>query len=243
MTVIGQLFTLQQIDTRLKDIEAAQLDQTELKRLVQMKKEEQKIQVRGGQLEWRLKSIQRQVSQGEAQALDIAQRIEKYQEKLYGGSIQNSKELGKLEAQIELLSTQRLDLEQEILEMMEEVEQIERELIVIQGDCEDLRNGCRELEKTLKDRLAQLSIEEKRLRSKREQLVKMIPDNFYQNYLHLYSRHNGLAVVRVKKGVCTGCQVSLSPLVLDKAKRLAEPVCCEFCGRILFAKVKKSAKS
>lgn len=238
MTVVGQLYTLQQIDTRLKDIEAAQLDQTELKRLVQMKKREQKVEVRGGQLEWRFKSIQRQVSQGEVEVLDIIQRIEKYQEKLYDGSIQHSKGLENLESQIELLSTQKLELEQELLEMLEEVEQIEAEMGLIKKDCADLRTNCQELESTLKDRMGKLAIEEKRLRLKREQLVKVIPDNYYQNYLHLYGRHSGLAVVRVKKGVCTGCQVSLSPLVLEKAKRSEEPVFCEFCGRILFAKVK-----
>ncbi len=236
MTVVEQLYRLQRIDKALKEIEAAQLDQTELKRLVQLKQEEQASALRLGQLDWRLRGIKRQVSQGETEINEVAQKVDKYEEKLYDGSIQNSKELEHMKSNIDVLRAQQEEMEQTVIELMEEVEEVEGELTEYKVEHQKLQVDCDQLEKELKERLYKLRSDEKRFRGKREVLVNLIPEKLYQHYLTIYGRHDGLAVVRIRGNICSGCQVSLPAMVIDKVKQSAEPVHCEFCGRILFYK-------
>lgn len=234
MNLIEQLFRLQGIDRRLKDLEQAQLDQTNLRRLVEMKKQEQAHGVRLEQMEWRLNGFKHRVKQGVDETASLQQQIEDYQKRLYDGTIRGSKELEHMEHKMSSLYTLKDQLEQELLEVMQDIEILETELHGISAEHALIQNQCIELERELKEYRQGLRIEEKRLHAARNREVAAIPAEWYQLYLKVYGQHDGIAVVRVKENRCTGCQVRISTELLNKVRNTDEPVHCEICGRILF---------
>lgn len=225
---------MQVIDRRLKALEQAQLDQTNLRQLVEMKKREQAHGVRLEQMEWRLKGFKHRVKQGEDEAANLQQQIEEYQKRLYDGTNRGSKELEHLEHKMSSLCTLKDQLEQELIEVMQDIETLETELKGIFSEHELIRKQCNEVEKELKKYRQSLRVEEKRLHSARNREVAAIPAELYQLYLKVYEQHDGMAVVRVKENRCTGCQVRISTEMLIKVRNAVEPVHCEICGRILF---------
>ena len=42
------------------------------------------------------------------------------------------------------------------------------------------------------------------------------------------------ALVPIQDGVCSGCHMKLPPYIIHDAKKRAEMVSCEFCGRLLY---------
>lgn len=218
----------------MKEIELAQRDQTELRRLVEIKKHEQALGEKLEQLIARLKLFRQQLKEGENQARNLAQKINESEKRLYSDGQSNMRELEHLQNKVTNLMSDKADLENELLKMMEAVELLETELATIKAEHSSLVTECTELEKNLKAHLQKLRSAEKRMQVTREALVLTIPPELYKQYGTICTAHEGIAIAKVKKGLCSACQMRLSPALLDMVRFSTEPVHCEFCGRILF---------
>lgn len=234
MRDVEKLYQLQKIDTRLKEIKSALQDQTELKKLVEMKKNEQIIRVKLTNLEEQSKSGKRQMSQIELELADIIDKIAIFEEKLYGGSIKNSKELEHLQLNHQTLKKQKDEFEEEIIQLMEQNDEFEKELKVLRKEFYTRRDDCLGYEKKIKEKLLKLRSKEKEYLKRREKILKMIPAVSFQYYQKVLQRHDGIAVALIQDSICTGCQVSLPEALIDRVRTNEEFVHCEFCGRILF---------
>lgn len=83
--------------------------------------------------------------------------------------------------------------------------------------------------------------EEAVLGAERRALTERLPPALVQRYERLRARSEGLAVVSVVHGVCSGCQLRLSAAGLEEARLRSgaaggpEPGTCEHCGRLVVA--------
>lgn len=70
------------------------------------------------------------------------------------------------------------------------------------------------------------------LQTNREALIAQLGEDIIKRYNHIRSAYND-AVVKVRKGACSGCYRAIPPQTLVEMRRLEQLFVCENCGRII----------
>jgi len=48
------------------------------------------------------------------------------------------------------------------------------------------------------------------------------------------ARRNGIAIVAVSRGICSGCHMNIPPQLYNELQRSEQILCCPNCNRILY---------
>lgn len=230
MSEVWRLFQIQQIDTRIAEIEKAVVrlrgDDEHLVKFAALEAECQELEATQKQQKKELRELE--LEDGTLRA-----RAKALSDKLYGGRITNPKELQTFEEELAHAKARIDAVEEDILTRMEAVE----------GGDADLAARCESLEKARKERdLRQadldaegrrLVVELKGLRDQRGKLAAETEANSLKRYDDLRTKKHGLAVVRIVHGSCAGCNMHLTDMKVQQA-RSETITTCGTCGRILF---------
>lgn len=229
MSVVKELYELQEIDLELKANEQA-LDQV----ASQIGETEDLIKARARlaleqQLREELNQQQRAI---EWEIDDIASKITAAEEELYSGRIRNPKELANLQHEIEVLKTKRLQLEDKVLEIMARLETAAGNIATLGEELREREAEWRAGQQRLSAKLEHLKTVVSDLKQMRQQAASGIDPQLVELYSEL-KKQKGTAVARIEQGICCGCRISLSVSELQRV-RSGNPVRCSSCGRILF---------
>lgn len=230
MTNAADLFALQEIDlaldsalARLAEIETEMGETDELisARAVVEEKQEATNVLRGRQkdLEWAVDEIR-----GKASAVE---------EKLYGGSVRNPKELSDLDADLKSLKAQLRVREDDLLTLLVEIEDAEADLAHAQAAHGEIASLWQEGQTRLQEEKREIEPEVARLQAARDQDSASIDRASLSLYQLLRERRGGRAVARVERGMCQGCRITLPMSVLQKARAGMALVQCVSCERML----------
>lgn len=223
------LYDLQQIDTEIRT------KKQRLGEVLRLQKEpaalteaRQHAQTIGNELrEWRARR--------ENLVLEIngvADKAKRSEERLYSGTVKNTKELADLQQEVEALGRRRASLEDDALLMMMEID--ERKATQSEADAEVARMasefdtasaGFNKEQNTLALQLNQL------LERRKRQLTR-VPPSLLQTYENLSRQKNGVAVAGLRGNKCLGCQLTLAANIVRAADE-GKLVYCDNCGRIL----------
>jgi hypothetical protein len=160
--------------------------------------------------------------------------IEKAQNRLYSGDVKNPKELTDLQKKIASLQRRQSDIEDEMLEALLEGEEADAAAKATAEERARVEDRWGETLERLKEEQHRLALELDRLMRKREEVVPLVQPGMLARYQNLIKRKNGLAVARLKRGMCLGCQVRVPAGLAAQAEK-GELVYCNNCGRILSA--------
>ena len=229
LEILKKLLAIQETDTRLLQIKrkfkAADDAIKAASGLPQLRKELEDL--RGAVLAQTVK-----IARNNSDRTERKQKIEELQERLYGGLITNMTEMRAVEAEqastkreIEQIDEQRTPLEMELEDL--KVRQGER-----QQELEQIENSWKERKGALVAERAQCASEYKELGEKRRAAFKELPDEVVALYRDIFQKTRGTAVVRVERGVCMGCHLTLplEPRDGDFGRNLPR---CSNCTRIL----------
>lgn len=159
-------------------------------------------------------------------------RIDKYQSQLF--KIKNNKEYTALLHEIEGIKSDIKILEDQMLEVMEEGEGERNLTKEAEADLEQARVRYREEEEKAEGELEQIENQIARKREARMGLAECLECDLREGYEIIFDHHSDRAVVKVRNGVCTGCNMELTAQVQTDLAR-EEMVCqCENCGRFIF---------
>jgi len=229
MPVTKQLYELQEIDTEIEnarktlDIKSGEVGKREELDAVQKKlAADEKV----------LEELKHKRREAESELDDTTSKIKAVEEQLYGGKINNPKELGNLQHEMNTLKGFSDEQETKALEAMESVEAAEKALAAATDDFHKLETEWQQQQKQLKVDIESLNKTLGELTEKRKQLVCQIDTPAVDLYEKV-RRQKKQAVAKVEQGICRACRISLSASVLQKA-RGGHPVQCGTCGRILF---------
>jgi len=181
-----------------------------------------------------LAELQRNQRLGEWELEDLRVKVAGLEEKLYGGSVKNPKELASLQEQVESLKRKRRALEDKVLDIMTEVETMQQRLIVRSGEVERLERDWREEQASLEREKAELTAALAMLDQKRKDLMSRIDAASLELYQALKDKRQGRAVAKVERGMCQGCRIVLPMSELQRARMGQELVQCSSCERILY---------
>ena len=230
MTAAAELFALQEIDlaldrarARLQEIDEGIQETEEMAEARQLKIEKEEVlsglRSKQRELEW-------EVDQVRSKASDM-------EDKLYGGTVRNPKELSDLDTDVRALKAQASKREDVLLALMEEAEAAEGEWRAAETEYSRIEVDWNANREVLLAEKAELEPEVQRLELQRTEQLSEIDRASFRLYEILRERRAGHAVARVEQGMCQGCRITLPMSVLQKTRTGVGLVQCVSCERIL----------
>jgi|FaiFalDrversion3_1042247.scaffolds.fasta_scaffold00116_13 predicted nucleic acid-binding Zn-ribbon protein len=231
MTTVADLLALQESDLaidslrqRLQEVLARLQEPQELLELRQevarRRRELLELRHRQRELEWEVEEQRRK-----------AKAVE---DKLYGGSVRNPKELQDLQADLESLRRQLARREDALLEVMLQGEEQEAALREREALLARRQEEWQGEQAALQAQKAALEGELAALEQQRAGQAARINGQALRLYQELRGRRQGRAVARVERGLCGGCRITLPTSLIQQARGGNSLVQCMSCERILF---------
>jgi len=171
---------------------------------------------------------------GEWEVEDLRTKVAVVEEKLYGGSVKNPKELASLQEQAEYLKKRRREEEDRLLDIMTDAEEAQTNLAMISQEVESLEKSWKEGQAELSREQDKLSTNLANLEQRRKDLGSRIDETSLRLYEELRTKKKGRAVAKVEQGMCQGCRIVLPVRELQRARASQELVQCGNCERILY---------
>ncbi len=148
---------------------------------------------------------------------------------------QNSKEYETAMRETDALQKQIAAFETQIVEGMEELEGVEKELAERADEISSLDGKRAAALKEFDAALAKEKAEFASATKHRETAFATLPDRLAGVYNRLAQRsRDGIAVAEVVNGACSACYMHLRPQVQLNVKKGGEIITCENCTRILY---------
>jgi len=230
MSLITDIRTLQEIDDEAASLEAALADlDARLAASAPLQAAEEAFAAADA----RYQQLRRSQRELEASIADLNARIQPEERRLYDGSVRNPKELTAIQHELELLQSQRSQLEDRLLEVMEQFEEATGARAGAETRLAEARAVRAEELEHLHRRREELAARLAEARSRREALAATIPPPQLRLYDEI-RRRRGQAVARIQGSSCTGCRVTIPESVRRKAFDPASLAQCPNCERILY---------
>jgi predicted nucleic acid-binding Zn-ribbon protein len=162
-------------------------------------------------------------------------KINQSESSLYGGKVQNPKELQALQAEIASLNKYVSENETKLTSMMQEFEMIEKQDDQARAALEE-GISTREKQNVLylneKDSILK---ELEKLDSERQLAITQIYPQHILKYEEIRKKKKNIAVTNVEDDTCSACGVSLTPSEWQAARSPDQIVFCPSCSRIIYA--------
>ncbi len=226
---LKRLLQLQAMDDELSSLDRARV---ELPNKIEVL--EAKIREVGQRLDEQkvaLEEQKRKKRHWERELQDAEGGLKELQEKIY--EVKTNKEYDALQHEIESKKEKISNSEEEILTLMSQIEETEEDIQRREDEFNSIsQESGAELETQRRD-LATLGEKIAIKEAERKNIAARISRSILSAYERVSRGKNGLAVVKVKRGACSGCFKSLPPQKLQEIKRRDRLITCENCGRIL----------
>ena len=231
MSQVQQLFLLQQIDTEIRQ------KKQRLGEVLRAQKETAELLGARQRMETAVTGLQTWQSKRENLNLELQSlktKAKSAEQRLYSGNVKNPKELTDLQHSIDSLGRQQSALEDEILEAMIMIEDAEAEKKAAAAALQTIEAKWEESQSWLKKEQNELALRVHELTGQRQVRLGTITADSLAEYEALSRKTSGLAVVKIKESICTGCRLNVSAQK-EKEAREGRKVYCANCGRMLTA--------
>jgi len=162
-------------------------------------------------------------------------KINQSESSLYGGKVQNPKELQALQAEIASLTSFVTAKEKELSAMMQEFESMEIQVDKARTTLEEgVALKQKNDQKLSEENHANLKDLEK-LDSERQFAVSQIKPQHLVTYEEIRKKKKNIAVTIVEDNTCSACGVSITPSDWQAARSPDQIIFCPSCSRILYA--------
>ena len=156
------------------------------------------------------------------------------EEKLYGGTVRNPRELKGMQQELELLREQQKQQEDNLLLALETTEKAEQRLGGLEKTLREVQTAKQREQAQLLEEKAGLQKELTKLEERRHSVSSQVNPNHMRLYDSLRSTRQSQAVAKVERGICQGCRISLPTRAVQQARTSQEPAQCPSCSRILY---------
>jgi predicted nucleic acid-binding Zn-ribbon protein len=163
----------------------------------------------------------------------VSRKIEAERGRLFDGSVANPKELQAIDHEVASLRERKSRMEDMVLERMERREELEAQLALAEADAAEARTRLAEIEATSARELVELERALGERKAERAATAPQLDEEVVELYEELRPQKKGIGAAALVDGVCQGCHQKLSPMYLDRLKRVSGTRRCEYCRRIL----------
>lgn len=160
-------------------------------------------------------------------------KITRLRKELYGGIVTDLDQLDYMNKEKDKLKLKIDSLEIDILTLMDQIERMDLELVSLEKDLFGIENKLEEFKYNKSVNLRKLEDDINKAESKLKLLEDKIDLKLLERFNILRNTRQS-SVVKVKEGICTGCNMRIPTYQIDIIKSKNEIVYCESCGRILY---------
>lgn len=226
------LVELQEIDSRIDELNYQEKNLPERDRYLKLKDEVNKLDGLHKTISKKFHDeaiIQKRL---EDAISSMSSKIEKEQKRLYSGTITNPKELSSIQQEIKHLQELTDEKETELLEQIDVVDKLRANDKTIEDRLRTRTDEMNEEKTDMERVLADINSEREKMRAKREPVYASLSEDTR----HVYDRvrvKNPLAVTVLEEGICLGCRVELPSTEYERIIESAKLERCPNCSRIL----------
>ena len=232
MSNVLSLFRLQQVDSRLDQINTRQQAiRSALEDSAELKAAREVLE----QAQHRVLDMEHTLKQAENDSQDQRIKLEQAEASLYRGNIQNPKELKDLEQDVAALKRRLGELEDIQLDDMLEIEQLREDSKKAEQDYNVLQGQIISQNASLQTEQDTLQKERERFHAQRLAVVSGIDAPSLSLYESLREKRRGVAVAIVSDNSCEACGASMPPGHAQSVRISNQLVHCPMCGRILYS--------
>jgi len=229
MSLVGQLYQLQQLDLELQN------KQQELKKVENQLIDDKALAVteskHASQCE-QLGDARRKQKSCEWELEDLQEKVKQIDRKLYDGTTKDAKELVNLGKEVKSLQNQIKTKEDTLLGLMSQVEDLEAKTKTTAEGLEQLKREWQQRQEVFGQKKSELEITLAKLRRDRDELAQQSDREALNTYERLRLTKEE-AVVKVEKGRCLGCHVTVPTSQWQKVKA-GDLIQCNNCHRIFY---------
>lgn len=182
----------------------------------------------------RLAGLEKERRERESESEDLQAKAAVAEDKLYGGSIKNPKELSSIQEQLKNYHAKIQDLDDKTLNIMEEIEAVEHALAARRDELAGMEQEWQAEQESLRREQSELNATLSELENKRSELASGVEKPTLDLYNALRQKRQGKAVAKVEQGICQGCRIALPMSELQRVKTGQNIVQCGSCERILY---------
>lgn len=228
--VLEQLIQLQNVDSRLLEIEEIKGGLPEKVR--KMTQEKETLMTENCQHEQRIEDIDKELRILSAQTEDDNTSLERYKDQLY--LVTTNKEYDALLNEIDSTKSRIGEAEVSILELEEEKTNCQENIKSISLKVEDIDKTLTSSQAELDEALSKTESEENELLKQREEFKKDIEPRYYASYNRLRAARDGHGIVHISRQACGNCFYRLPPQTIIEIKRRDRLISCPSCGIFLY---------
>lgn len=226
------LYRLQQVDSQIDGIQARQKwIQDSLQNDLSLRAATQAFTA----AESKSKDASHALKQTEADVEKQRIKIEQTEASLYGGRVQNPKELQDLQKDIVSLKKYLETLEERELEAMLLAETAEQELQAAKSELEQIQANVNEQNRDLTRENEALEKDLERLEHEHNAIMSDLVSSALTTYNQIRKQRRGIAVTTINDSACSACGTTLTLSLQQNARSTTQLFNCPTCGRILYA--------
>jgi predicted nucleic acid-binding Zn-ribbon protein len=226
------LYRLQQVDSQIDQIQARlKVIQETLENDLELKSVAHKL----AEADHTYQDAQRVLTLSEAEVERQRIKIEQTESSLYGGRVQNPKELQDLQKDVFSLKRHLETLEERELEAMFAAENSEKEVQAARARLANLNVNLSHQNRDLSQESESLLKDLERLNTERRAVVRDLEQQTIGRYDQLRQQRRGIAVTTISDAACAACGTTLTPSQQQSARSTRQLFHCPSCGRILYA--------
>jgi predicted nucleic acid-binding Zn-ribbon protein len=182
-----------------------------------------------------VEGLDRKIRALENEVEQVRTRAERDKQRMTSGTIGSSKELEKLQHEVDTLATRQSDLEDDELALMEERETADEARTAVQSRYDVAADGLATLENKRDTIEAEIDADVAARKAEREPLATGIPDDLLALYERLRAANGGIGAAALRARKCGGCRIELYGTELTAVREAPEDEVLrhEECGRIL----------
>jgi len=232
MSAAMGLYRLQQVDSQIDGIQARQQwIQDTLQNDVSLRTATQTFTLADNKHKDALRALKQTEAEVEKQRI----KIEQTEASLYGGRVQNPKELQDLQKDVASLKKYLETLEERELEAMVIVETVEHELQTAKLELDRTQANINEQYRDLGTENETLKKDLERLEHERNAILSDLVSSVVSTYDQIRKQRRGIAVTTISDSACSACGTTLTLSLQQSARSATQLFNCPTCGRILYA--------
>ncbi len=227
---INLLIKLQALDSQLYRLRKEREAKPKLIEELEVRRDREQAAVKV--LEEKIKALLLKRKEKEIDFQEKEEQVKKLQLQLY--QIKTNKEYQAMQHEIEGFKADNSRLEDEILTMMEEADNLGKELTREKELFAEAQRRLAEDRKKIEGEIATIENEIANLKLQRDELVGGIDKDVLSKYEKILTNRDGLALVPVKSHACQGCFINLPAQVINEIRMKDKIIICENCARMLY---------
>lgn len=149
-------------------------------------------------------------------------------------AIKTNKEYSAILVEIETIKEKISSFEDRELEIMEVLEEKEKVIPAIESEFKEEEKKYQEYKSKKEAEADRVKKELEELKVKRAEVIHSLDPQWVRSYDRVAKSRDGLAVVRIKDGVCQGCHQGIRPQMAIEVKTSEKVHQCQECSRFLY---------